>query len=316
MDDRDMRFEDYYARLGVARDASIEEIRKAYRKLARKYHPDVSKEPDAEARIKEINEAWAVLGDPEKRAAYDQLGSGWRAGEDFRPPPDWQGGGFGADFGGADFGELFESLFRRHGGAPQGGSRRRRRRAGDQVTRAEISVEEAVTGCERTVRLAGPGGVRTLKVKIPPGATQGSRMRLSGQAEGGPGETPGDVLLEVHLREHPLYRVDGRDLSYALPLAPWEAALGTRLEVPTPTGPVGLTIRPGTQGGQRMRLKGRGLPGRRAGEGPGDLYIEIQLRNPEAASAAVRHAFEQLREVAGFDARAGWSGVQTGRGGG
>jgi len=304
-----MRFEDYYARLGVARDASIEDIRKAYRKLARKYHPDVSKEPDAEARIKDINQAWSVLGDPEKRAAYDQLGSGWRAGEEFRPPPGWQGG---ADFSATDLGDLFESLFRRHGEAPRAGQRRRRaRRAEDQSARVEITVEEAVGGCERQLRLAGPEGARTLKVKVPAGATEGFRMRLGGQATGGPGEAPGDVYLEVHLIDHPLYRVDGRNLSYVLPLAPWEAALGTRLDVPTPTGPVGLTIRPGTQGGQRLRLKGRGLPALRSTDLPGDLILEVQVRTPAANSEAARLAYEQLREAADFDARAGWTGARA-----
>ncbi len=305
-----MRFEDYYARLGVARDASVEEIRKAYRKLARKYHPDVSKEPDAEARIKDINEAWSVLGDPEKRAAYDQLGSGWRAGEEFRPPPDWQGGGFGADFSNADFGDIFESLFQRHGSGARARGRRQRSRAEDQTVSVEVTVEEAVSGCERMLGLAGPGGKRTLKVKVPAGATEGFRMRLAGQASGGPGEIPGDVYLEVHLRAHPLYRVADRDLSYSLPLAPWEAALGTRLDVPTPTGAVGLTVRPGTQGGQRLRLKGRGLPALRSGEASGDLYLEIELRNPDPGSEDVRKAFEQLRDTAAFDPRADWPGGQ------
>jgi curved DNA-binding protein len=307
-----MQFQDYYATLGVARDASAEEIRKAYRKLARKYHPDVSKEPDAEKRIKEINEAWGVLGDAEKRAAYDQLGTGWRAGDDFRPPPGWQGGGFGAEFGGADFGDLFESLFRRHAGPGRAGHSRRSRRAGDQSAHVEITVEEAVSGCERQLRLEAAGGARTLKVRIPPGATDGFRMRLAGQVSGAPGEQPGDLFLEVHLREHPLYRVEGRNLSYALPLTPWEAALGARIEVPTPGGLVGLNIRAGTQSGQRLRLAGRGLPPARPGEPAGDLFVEAQIRNPDASPEAVRKAFEALREVADFDVRGGWAGSRTG----
>jgi curved DNA-binding protein len=301
-----MRYQDYYATLGVERTAGADEIKKAYRRLARRYHPDVSKEKDAEARFKEVNEAYSVLSDTEKRAAYDQLGAGYNAGDEFRPPPDWAAGFGGGGAGATDFGDLFESLFRQHAGGATRTGRRSPRRAPDQSVAVEVSLEESALGTQRTVRIAGTDGVeRTLKVTIPAGVVEGSKVRLAGQATAGPGQTPGDLFLEVQVRPHPLFRVSGRDLNLELPLAVWEAALGARIEVPTLTGRVELNIPAGTQGGQRLRLKGRGLPGTPAG----DLLVSIQLRAPPAAQAnTLPGLYARLRDESGFDARADWPG--------
>ena len=308
-----MEYKDYYKTLGVARDAGADDIKRAYRKLARKYHPDVSKEANAEARFKEVNEANAVLGDPEKRAAYDALGSGWHAGEEFRPPPGAGPRGYRVgpeDFGDlGDFSDFFSSIFgQQFHGAP--GAGRRPRRGQDQSVRIEIDLEEAYTGGTRQLRLDVPevsaeGHVvtrgRTLNVKIPAGVTQGRQIRLAGQgAPGLGGGEAGDLYLEVDFKPHRLYTPEGKDIHLRLPIAPWEAALGATVPVPTLGGTVNLKIPAGSQGGQRLRLKGRGLPG----NPPGDEMVTLEIVTPPAASDAVRKLYQQLAAEAAFDPRA------------
>ena len=306
-----MEYKDYYKILGVARDATPDQIKRAYRKLARKYHPDVSKEPDAEARFKEINEAQDHLKDPEKRAAYDALGSNWRAGQDFRPPPG--GGGFrqeyhyGADEGG-DFSDFFSSLFGRdfHGG----GGAPRKRRGQDQTARIQVELEDAYHGSTRQLRFAVPereadGHVtsheRTLNVRIPAGVTQGRQIRLSGQgAPGVHGGPAGDLYLEVEIRPHPHFTIDGKDVQLRLPIAPWEAALGGTVQVLTLGGAVNLKIPAGSQSGQRMRLKGRGLPG----DPPGDEMIVLEIVVPPATNEEAKRLYEHMAERLHFNPRA------------
>lgn len=321
-----MEFKDYYAIMGVARDATAEQIKQAYRKLARKYHPDVSKEKDAEARFKEVGEAYEVLRDPPKRAAYDQLGSGPRAGEEFRPPPDF---GSGFEFRGAghagpgeaggfafegDASEFFESLFGRGnpGGAGRGGfggTRRRRDRGEDHHARVDIDLEAALQGGTRALSLripeTGEDGrpqlrERTLNVKIPRGIQAGQHIRLAGQGEKLAGETKaGDLFLEVSFAPHPLYRPEGRDLHLDLPVAPWEAALGATVPVPTPGGTVELKIPAGSKAGARLRLRGRGLPA----NPPGDLYAALQIVLPPADNDQARAAYSAFAEAAPFNPR-------------
>jgi curved DNA-binding protein len=321
-----MEYKDYYKILGVSRDASKDDIKQAYRRLARKYHPDVSREPDAEARFKEVNEANEVLKDPEKRAAYDALGSGWRAGQEFRPPPG--AGGFhreyrfsSDDIGG--FSDFFSSLFGggfggpgdafRDSGARSGfggrGEDLFRRRGQDQSARVQISLEEAFGGTTRELRLETPehddkGQIRvrprTLKVRIPPGVSQGRQIRLAGQGmPGSGGGAAGDLYLEVDLSPHPLFQADGRDILLRLPVAPWEAALGTTVQVPTLGGAVSLKIPPGSQGGKRMRLKGRGLPGKP----PGDQYVVLEIVTPPADTEAEKEAYRRMAETFQFEPR-------------
>jgi len=268
-----MEFKDYYEIMGVQRDANQDEIKRAYRKLARKYHPDVSKEADAEARFKEVGEAYEVLKDPEKRAAYDQLGADWQAGQNFEPPPNWDAGFEfrGADsneFGGDSWGnsEFFEALF----GRGFGSTRARRGHPHTQTTGADhhakvlIDLEDAYRGATRNVTLRSPeldrdGHVsvqqRTLAIKIPQGVTQGQRIRLSGQGEPTlDGGKAGDLYLEIEFKPHAIYRVEGRDVYLDLPVTPWELALGAKVKVPTPAGTVDLSIPPGTSGGQKLRI--------------------------------------------------------------
>ena len=314
-----MEFKDYYQVLGVARDAPADEVKKAYRKLARKYHPDVSKEPDANARMKEVNEAWAVLSDPEKRAAYDQVGQGYRPGQDFRPPPDWDagfefsGGGFAPDEA-AGFSDFFSELFGRMGGARgQGfaaGSEGFQARGQDHHARVLLDVGDAYNGGTRQVALRGPkldgdGRVRmearTLEVKIPKGVHAGQIIRLAGQGTPGMGGgPPGDLLLEVAFERHPRYRVSGRDVHVTLPLAPWEAALGAVVPVETPAGTLDVRIPPGAQGGRQMRVRGKGIPS----PTPGDLYLELQVVVPPAATPEARALWETMERELRFDARA------------
>jgi curved DNA-binding protein len=310
-----MEFKDYYDILGVKRQATDEEIKRAYRKLARKYHPDVSSEPDAEARFKEVGEAYEVLKDPEKRAAYDQLGANWKAGQDFRPPPDWaqgfefHGGGF-TGAGAEQFSDFFESLF---GGAGFthgfGGAGRTAGRGEDTHAKILIELEDAYEGASRTVTLKhtelGPDGRprvrdRSLKVSIPKGVRQGQQIRLAGQGAAGlGGGRPGDLYLEVEFRSHPVYHVEGRDVFVDLPLAPWEAALGATVKAPTPSGAVDLKIPPGSKPGRKLRLKGRGIPGPE----PGDLYIVLQVALPPAESEAARDAYRRFAEAFDFNPR-------------
>lgn len=311
---RAMKFRDYYATLGVARDASAEDIKRAYRRLARQHHPDVSREPGAEDRFKEIGEAYEVLKDPEKRAVYDQAGRRWGDPASETPPPDWNAD---FEFGDAEFGALhgeFSEFFRQLFGRPPRGPRgpRATHRAGtDHRARVRIDLEDAFHGATRTIVLQapvhGPDGAirlheRRLEVQIPRGVRPGQQLRLPGQGGRGPGEVPaGDLYLEIEFRPHALYEVHGRDLSFELPVAPWEAALGATVSAPTPAGAVELRVPAGARPGTRLRLRGRGLPG----DPPGDLYAEIALTVPAADTAARRSAWHALAEAhAGFDPRA------------
>ncbi len=310
-----MEFKDYYRIMGVKRDASQEEIKRAYRKLARKYHPDVSKEPDAEARFKEVGEAYEVLKDPEKRAAYDQLGANWKAGQEFHPPPGWdagfefRGGGFtGSDS--SAFSDFFDALFGR--GFAGSGERHGayQARGEDHHARILIDLEDAYHGANRTITLQVPGldahgrphtRQRSLKVHIPRGVRQGQRIRLAGQgAPGVGGGRSGDLYLEVEFKPHPFYRVEERDLYVDLPLAPWEAALGAKVKVPTPGGVVDLKIPPNSKPGRRLRLKGRGIPGRPAG----DLYVVLQIALPPADSEKAKEIYRTMERELAFNPRA------------
>ncbi len=310
-----MKFKDYYEVLGVERGASQDEIKRAYRRLARKYHPDVSKEPDAEARFKETREAYEVLKDPEKRSAYDQFGENWKAGQDFQPPPGWErrsGPSFGDEaFAGAgDFSEFFETLFGQGG---QGGFRFRagggRMRGEDASATISIPIEDAFQGATRTVTLEVPevdasGRVgrrrRTLNVRIPKGVTAGQRIRL--EKQGGPGlggGPPGDLYLTVEFEPHPLYRAEGKDLYLELPVTPWEVALGRKVKVPTLAGTVDLKIPAGAGSGKTLRLKERGLPGKP----PGDQYVELKVVVPPADEKA-RELYEKLEREHNVNPRA------------
>lgn len=328
-----MEFKDYYKTLGVARDASADDIRGAYRKLARKYHPDVSKEADAEARFKEIGEANEVLRDPEKRAAYDAAGSQWErqraAGgahgraHDFQPPPGWDAGfefsgrGDADPFGSADHSDFFEALFGRAArGARAGAHRPGMQMPGqDHHAKVLIDLEDAYRGAQRSISLHMPAlddeghGVmreRTLDVNIPKGIREGQHLRLAGQ--GGPGlgsAPPGDLFLEIAFRPHPRFRVDGRDVYLELPLAPWEAALGAHVSVPMPDGAVELTIPAGSANGRKLRLKGKGIPSVPAG----DLYVVLAIALPGAETASAKAAYAAFAAAFGaFEPRASMEG--------
>ncbi|HHH36278.1 MAG TPA: J domain-containing protein [Gammaproteobacteria bacterium] len=318
-----MKFKDYYKIMGVAPDASQEDIKRAYRKLARKYHPDVSKEEDAEERFKEVNEAYEVLKDPEKRAAYDELRAGRHAGEEFTPPPGWNagfefsGGGFtGADA--SQFSDFFESLFGAGSPFARRGGRRGRGfsiRGEDHHAQILIPLEDSYHGATRNIQLQVPeydehGRLvthrRNLKVKIPRGITEGQYIRLAGQGAPGIGDAPrGDLYLEVNFKPHPLFRVDGRDIYINLPVTPWEAALGARVRVPTLGGWVDMKVPAGTQSGARLRLKGRGLPG----SPPGDQYAIVQIVTPEARTEEARRLYERMARELAYDPRAHWERV-------
>lgn len=310
-----MQYKDYYGILGVGRDASADEIKRAWRKLARKYHPDVSKEPDAAERMKEVNEAYEVLGDEKKRGAYDQIGQDWRAGQEFRPPPNWDtgfeffGGPGAASRTGSDYSDFFESLFggmrARAGGRTQGSSGR----GEDHHAKIVVDLDDALRGAMRQVALRTPqpdaSGVvrlaeRVLNVRIPKGVRDGQMIRLAGQGNpGSAGGPAGDLYLEVSYRPHRLYRPEGRDLYLTLPVTPWEAALGATLRAPTPEGSVDLHLPPNTANGRKLRLKGRGLPGNPAG----DLYVIVQVVLPEANTEKARQLYTTMARELAFDPR-------------
>jgi curved DNA-binding protein len=304
-----MEFQDYYQTLGVKQAASDEEIKAAYRKLARKYHPDKNKEAGAEDKFKAISEAYEVLHDKQKRAAYDNLraGGGYRAGDSFRPPPGWQQqapGGFEfRDFGGGDaggFSDFFESLFGGRGGA---GPRAQRGpiRGNDVRATVEIDLRTAYAGGKQRLGLRDASGERTLEVNIPAGILPGQVIRLGGQGEPGySGAPPGDLLLEVQLRDDPQFKLHGRDIEVEVPLSPWEAALGAKVPVPTLGGAVELKIPAGSRSGRKLRLKGRGMPGKN----PGDQIVSLAIQAPPAdgdKAKAAYQAFEKAFE--GFDPR-------------
>jgi curved DNA-binding protein len=303
-----MEYKDYYAALGVERDADAAEIKKAYRRLAHKYHPDISKDPEGEAKFKEIQEAYATLKDQEKRDAYDQLGRR-SAGERFDPPPDWA-----KDFGGAenfsdvDLGDLLSAFAARRGGRQA----RRPQRGQDVEASAVVTLQQVHDGAEIELRLNLPEydaqGLlhhvpRTFQVRIPKGATDGQRLRLAGK--GGPGHhggPAGDLYIVMKMLPHPLYRVSGRDLYMDLPLTPSEAVLGATVEVPTPRGRVELTIAPGTSTGRQLRLARRGLPG--ADGEHGDLYAVVRIDVPKSPGERERALYAELAQASTFDPRA------------
>ncbi|ANF57205.1 DnaJ C-terminal domain-containing protein [Halotalea alkalilenta] len=325
-----MEFKDYYATLGVPEDADAKAIKSAYRKLARKYHPDVSREDDAEAKFKEVGEAYEVLGDAEKRAEYDQLRRyGNRAGEQFEPPPGWHGAGDGGFQAGethfeGDFSDFFESLFggrgQRRGGshgfsAGGHGFERRAHRGQDVELELPLFLEEVVGGQPKQVRFTiaqhDAQGRReetekSLNVRIPKGVVDGERIRLKGQGGAGvDGAENGDLYLKVRFAPHPRFDVDGHDLILTVPLAPWEAALGARVEVPTLTGRLQLTIPPNSQTGARLRIKGKGLPGRST---DGDLYALLKVVMPPRPAEGDEALWRGLAERhAGFHPRSQWS---------
>lgn len=314
-----MEFKDYYQALGVTRDSSADEIKKSFRRLARKYHPDISREPDAEERMKEVNEAFAVLSDPEKRAAYDQLGQRYHAGQEFHPPPDWDAGfefsGRGFPGAGGDFSDFFSELFGRHMGGGQARGAAFRARGEDHHAKILLDLEDAYHGGARTINLRAPrmdasGHVtldeRSLEVRIPKGAHEGQVIRLAGQGSPGFGGGPaGDLYLTVQFKPHSRYRVEGRDVYVTLPVAPWEAALGAAVEASVPDGTVEVRIPEGSQPGRKLRLKGRGIPGLP----PGDLYLVLEVVLPPASDPKARALYQKMaQELAWFNPRQGMKG--------
>ena len=305
-----MEYKDYYAALGIAKTASADEIKKAYRKLVRKYHPDVSKEPDADARTKELNEAYGVLSDPEKRAAYDELGQGgYRAGQDFRPPPDW-----GSSVEG-DPSDFFADLFAHVGGRRRGGggSHSFRMRGDDSHAILQIDLQDSYNGAQRTLNLRVPeldeqGRVvtreKTLNINIPKGVTSGQQLRLSGQGQpGAGGGEPGDLYLEISFSASAVYRVEGRDVYENVPVAPWEAMLGGEIEVITPSGRVTVTVPAKSQSGRKLRLKGRGIPAPANGGTAGDLYLILEVVLPPADTDKARELYQQMARDIPFNPR-------------
>jgi len=318
-------FRDYYEVLGVPRDASSEDIRRAYRKLAREYHPDVNKDPGAEDRFKEVSEAYEVLRDAEKREQYDRLGANWRAGQDVSGSPGFEGfrsgtggfggagvGGFGGfgdsrvEFGDTGFSDFFEGLFGNRAGARTragagGGFDGFSMRGGDQEATLELSLEEAARGGRRRISL---GAGRDYEVNIPAGVVDGQRIRLAGEGGRGSGGAPsGDLFLRVRLKPDPRFRVDGRDLYVDVRVAPWEAALGASVEVPTLTGSTQMKVPAGSSSDRKLRLKGKGLPSPRGK--PGDLYAIVKIVVPKKLTEQERELFEQLADVSSFNPRAG-----------
>ena len=308
-----MQFKDYYDTLGVKRGASADEVKRAYRKLARKYHPDVSKERNAESKFKDVQEAYEVLKDPEKRATYDRLGRDYRPGQQFRPPPDWDqhfgqsGSQRFTDLNG--FSDFFSSLFGGAGGPGAGGPNGfgpggsassgagfGRRQAEADAGVVEVTVEEAFSGTKRRVAINEGGRSRQVDVQIPAGIGDGQALRIGG----GPGHPA--LIFRIKVLAHPLYLLSGKDVQIELPLAPWETALGAKVAVPTLGGIVELTIPPGAQSGQKLRLRGRGMPASPSG----DQIVIIKLVTPVADSAAAREAYERMKRELRFDPRAGW----------
>jgi curved DNA-binding protein len=306
-------YRDYYEILGISRDADEEEIRRTYRRLARQYHPDVNRDPGAEDRFKEISEAYEVLRDPEKRERYDRLGANWQAGDDVTAGAGFDdafGGGFSGfggfgdvggtrvEFGTGEFSDFFESLFGRRGATRPGAGAGR---GSDQEAAIELTLEEAAVGGERRITL---GDGREYRVNIPAGVGDGQRIRLAGEGSRGRGDgPPGDLYLRVRLRPHKLFRLEGRDLYVDLPLAPWEAALGATVEVPTLRGNARVKVPTGSSSGRRLRVRGEGMPTKR---GNGDLYATVRIDVPRRPNEKERSLFRQLAQESRFDARKDW----------
>lgn len=291
-----MQYQDFYKILGVSRDADAATIKKAYRKLARKYHPDVSKESDAEAQFKQVAEAYDVLGDADKRAAYDQLGANWQAGQDFQPPPDWQPFGHAGEFaeGGFDFenfADLFAGLY----------TERQQHTSGDLHAQLAVTLEALCAGEPVDVLLQDPqtGGERRLRVKVPQQLRDGESFRLRGQGLRLPQGGVGDLYVEVRFIPHPRFRVAGDDVYSKLMVSPWEAVLGAKVSVETLRGQVTLSVPAGTGQGARLRLQGQGLPG----AGGGHQYVEINIQVPTRPTAQEREYFQKLAEVSAFNPR-------------
>jgi curved DNA-binding protein len=293
-----MEYKDYYKVLGVARDVSQDELKKAYRKLARKYHPDVSKMANAEEKFKEVGEAYEVLKDAEKRAQYDQFGSDYQHGQSFNPPPGYGRSGAGMGGQSQNFSSFFESMFS-GGGQGQGGDNFFA--PGEDVNaKITISLEDAFNGAQKSIRR--PGGANqtgTINVKIPAGITSGKKIRLAGQGKAGAGGQAGDLFLEISIANHPHYQLDDNNLTLNLPIAPWEAALGSKVTVPTLAGKISLTIPAGAKSGQKMRLKGRGLPSKT----PGDQIIILQIMTPPADNAKAQQLYQEMAEELNFNPR-------------
>jgi curved DNA-binding protein len=306
-----VEYKDYYQIMGVGRDASADDIKRAYRKLARKYHPDVSKEKDAEERFKEVGEAYEVLRDPEKRAAYDALGLR-KPGEQFRPPPDWQFD-YGAETDTGTHSDFFEELF---GGLGRGRRTSFRSRGFDTSGHIEVTLEEAFRGTERRLSLQRvavdergrpKGATQQLNVRIPAGVVDGQRIRVPSQGEPGMGGGPaGDLFLEVHLLPHRWFRAEGRDIWLDLPVTPWEAALGETIRVPTLGGRVDLKVPKGSQTDRQLRLRGRGLPG----NPPGDQLVVLKIMTPPATTAADEAFYKQMAALLPTNPRQAMEGSQ------
>jgi len=309
-----MKYKDYYKILGVERSASEDAIKKAYRKLARKFHPDVSKEKDAEEKFKEVQEAYEVLKDAEKRKAYDQMGS-YQPGQDFAPPPGWdqqfRSGEF-QDLGDIDLFDLLSGMGRGgFRGARQGGARTFRMPGQDYEVSAHLSVEDVARGTEIEIPIAATEvsengqlqrTTRTVKVRIPKGATDGQRLRVPGKGGPGHGGAPdGDLYVDIQLRPHDLFRVSGHDLYLELPVAPWEAALGAEVQVPTLDGRITVKVPPGSRAGQKLRVRGKGLP--KPGAGEGDLYTVLQVVTPSVLSEREKELYRELQKTSTFDPR-------------
>ncbi len=310
-----MDYKDYYKIIGVGRDAKQDEIKRAYRKLARKYHPDVSKEKDAEEKFKEVGEAYEVLKDPEKRAAYDQLGSNWKQGQEFHPPPNWDAG-FEFSSGNANDNEsftsdFFENLFGRAAGSSSNyrSYTDAHSRGQDHHAKILIDIADSYTGVMRDIVLKAPeidangrlvNKQRTLNVKIPKGVTRGQKIRLSGQGSKGMGGGPsGDLYLDIEFNSHPVFRVEGKDVYMQLPVAPWEAALGATVTTPTPVSKLQLKIPPGSSGGDKLRLKGQGIPAAT----PGDLFVLLEVAVPQADSDDEKAVYRKMEQTFKFNPR-------------
>ena len=306
-----MEYKDYYQLLGIAKDATQKDIKRAYRKLARKYHPDVSSETGAEDKFKEMGEAYEVLKDPEKRAAYDQLGANYQAGQNFTPPPDWDagfefsGGGFTNERT-SQYSDFFENLF---GQQFEPDFHQQQRQGQDHHAKVFIDLEDSYQGTNRSISLTVPevdpqGHVitkkRTLNIRIPKGVRQGQKIRLSGQGSAGINNNkPGDLYLEIAFNSHALYKVKVSDVYLELPIAPWEAVLGAKIKVPTPAGNIDLTIPSKSESGRKLRLKGRGIPGKT----PGDLYVVLRIALPPANTEQAREFYQKMKQELAFNPR-------------